>query len=285
MVDFQLTHLDLFTGIGGFHLAAEWAGFETIGFSEIEPYCCELLADKWPDIKNYGDVRNTSDFEPLRGRITVLSAGVPCQPASLAGKRRGKEDDRWLWPATLDVVGLVKPAWCIFENPTGIATLREFGGILSRLADLGYEVRMFSVSANSVGAKHKRERVFIVAHSECRNGERRSAGRRGEASFGTCVATDGSSDDAEAMADADEKGLEELQPCEDGYQCSPAIRGGRPDRFRLTEPPLRGTAYGLSHRSHRLKCLGNSVVPQQAFPFFEAIAQIEDASKIALIVR
>lgn len=82
-----MIHLDLFTGIGGFHLAAEWAGFETVGFSEVDDYCCALLAEKWPNIQNYGDVRNTGAFEPLQGRITVLSAGVPCQPASLAGQR------------------------------------------------------------------------------------------------------------------------------------------------------------------------------------------------------
>jgi DNA (cytosine-5)-methyltransferase 1 len=78
-----MTHLDLFTGIGGLHLAASWAGFQTVGFSEIEPYCCALLEQHWPSIKNYGDIR-TADFSELRGRITVISAGVPCQPASLA---------------------------------------------------------------------------------------------------------------------------------------------------------------------------------------------------------
>src|SRR5258705_12925063 len=114
-----MTHLDLCTGIGGFHLAADWAGFETVGFSEVEPYCCELLAEKWPEIKNYGDLR-TADFGEFTGRITVLSAGVPCQPASLAGKRGGAGDERWLWPAVLDVVGWVQPDWCIFENPDGI---------------------------------------------------------------------------------------------------------------------------------------------------------------------
>src|SRR5271165_4073414 len=92
----SIKHLDLCTGIGGFHIAAEWAGFETIGFSEIEPYCCKLLGEKWPGIKNYGDIRNAESFRELRGRVDVLSAGVPCQPSSLAGKRRGASDDRWL---------------------------------------------------------------------------------------------------------------------------------------------------------------------------------------------
>lgn len=162
----MLTHLDLFTGIGGFHLAAEWAGFQTIGFSEIEPYCCKLLAQKWPEIKNYGSVDNTESFRELRGRITVLSAGVPCQPASLAGKRKGKDDARWKWPATLAIVELVRPAYALFENPPGILSLREFETVLLRLDSLGYQVRLFSVPANAVGADHLRYRVFIVANAD-----------------------------------------------------------------------------------------------------------------------
>src|SRR4029077_12489084 len=144
----DVRHLDLCSGIGGFHLAAGWAGFETVGFSEIEPYCCKLLAERWPGIKNYGDLR-AADFSELRGGVDILSAGVPCQPASLAGRRRGEKDDRWLWEAVLDVVERVEPAWSIFENPPGILTLGEFDGVLLRLGALGYEVRAFSVPANA----------------------------------------------------------------------------------------------------------------------------------------
>ena len=196
-----MTHLDLCSGIGGFHLAAEWAGFETVGFAEVESYCCKLLAQKWPKIKNYGDLRR-ADFSELRGRVNVLSAGVPCQPASVAGKRRGKKDDRWLWDAVLDVVGRVQPVWCIFENPLGILTLDEFGGILLRLESLGYQVRAFSVPANAVGAKHRRQRVFIVAYagSRCAAG---SNGRGEEIGRGPYAESGGTSQDAETLADAD----------------------------------------------------------------------------------
>ena len=303
----SLTHLDLCSGIGGFHLAAEWAGFETVGFSEIEPYCCKLLAEKWPGIKNYGDLRR-ADFSGLRERIAVVSAGVPCQPASLAGKRRGKEDDRWLWEAVLDVVGTVEPAWCIFENPPGILTLDEFGGVLLRLESLGYQIRMFSVPANAVGAKHRRQRVFVVAHSEHerRDGwadERRTeTGARASTQFGgtggnseavanaECVSgkrdgcaradSNGTSSrlvefgaEPEALADADGAGLEENESRQ-SRQCPSIVRSGGPLRFRLTESPLCRAADGIRNRSHRLKALGNSVVPQQAYPFFAAIAQV-----------
>jgi len=174
-----LSHLDLCSGIGGFTLAAGWAGFETIGFSEIDPYCVKVLERHWPHIPNYGDLRR-ADFAGFRGRVDVLSAGVPCQPASLAGKRRGSRDDRWLWPSVLDVTERVRPAWCLFENPVGILTLDEFGGILLRLESLGYALRAFSVPANAVGAKHRRERVFIVAHADRDRGPR-GGGANGEA--------------------------------------------------------------------------------------------------------
>lgn len=206
-----MTHLDLFSGIGGFHLAAEWAGFKTVGFSEIESYCCKLLNEKWPEIKNYGDIR-TADFSELRGAVTVLSAGVPCQPASLAGKRRGAKDDRWLWPATLDVVGLVEPAWCVFENPSGIVSLDEFRGVLLRLAGLGYETRLFSVPANAVGAKHRRERVFVVAHAGRHHSERRCGQWRGQAEAGARNGAARPGEHAETLADADSAERRPSQP-------------------------------------------------------------------------
>lgn len=293
----MLTHLDLCSGIGGFKLAAQWAGFETVGFSEVDPYCCALLAEKWPGIRNYGDLRR-ADFAGLRGRVDVLSAGVPCQPASLAGKRRGAGDDRWLWEAVLDVVGGVQPAWCIFENPVGILSLGEFGGVLLRLGEIGYAVRAFSVPANALGAKHRRQRVFIVANADSERHvsawsagaeeslRRQSADADSEAvADRACELLNGSGNTGtggwlestnrgEAVADTDRAGLEELQSCEQ-RQCAALKRSGWPYGFRLTEPALCGRADGVRGRVHRLKALGNAVVPQQAYPFFEAIAQVE----------
>src|SRR5208282_1030252 len=259
---------DLCTGIGGFHIAAEWAGFETIGFSEIDPYCCKLLGEKWPGIKNYGDLR-TADFGDVRG-CTVLSAGVPCQPASIAGKRRGANDDRWLWPAVLDAVGRVEPAWCIFENPPGIATLHEFNGVLLRLAGMGYKIRLFSVPANAVGAKHRRERVFIVANrtNPLADAEKRGI-RRGLSQRETGQFARG----GETLADAE--GPQGEWQRSGGFQPEPAQLCGTIGDFRLTESPLCRTIDGISNRSHRLKALGNACVPAQCLPFFQAIYQVE----------
>jgi DNA (cytosine-5)-methyltransferase 1 len=283
-----MTHLDLCTGIGGFHIAAQWAGFTTTGFSEIDPYCCALLAEKWPTIKNYGDIRNAESFRELAGRVCVLSAGVPCQPASLAGKRKGASDHRWLWPAVLDVVGLVKPAWCIFENPVGILSLDEFGGILLRLESLGYQVRAFSLPANAVGAKHRRNRLFIVANTERKRYNRWPDGWREAQSERSSFKSGRASSNAEALANAN--GSERWSPQSEGNE-----RNGKETRwnqganryqricdtdslstrFRLTQSPLCRRTDGIRNRSYRLKALGNAVVPQQAFPFFQAIVQVE----------
>jgi len=307
-----MTHLDLCTGIGGFHLAAEWAGFETLGFAEIEPYCCALLAEKWPQIKNYGDLRR-ADFSSLCQRIDVLSAGVPCQPASLAGKRRGKNDDRWLWPAVLAVIGTVEPAWVILENPDGILTLGEFGGVLLRLGEIGYALRAFRVPANAVGAKHRRYRVFIVAHAERERRDGWADGWGTAAGAGASVEFTGTSGNAEAVADAELHGPHESarrrsfgQSQDQGRlfepegRCAEAVADadqpglqGRDQRGecadqriawsgsqsisfpRLTQPPLCGRVDGVFYRSYRLKALGNAVCPQQAYPFFAAIRQVE----------
>ena len=267
-----MTHLDLFSGIGGFSIAAHWAGIATVGFAETEPYCCALLYQHWPDIANYGDLRD-ADFSHLRGHITVLSAGVPCQPASLAGKRRGSKDDRWLWEATLDVVEVVRPDWTIFENPPGILSLDEFGGILLRLESFGYEIRLFSVPANAVGAKHRRERVFIVANSGCETLGERSGLCESEQERLWRRRSDNS--DSQTLADADRLGSSGT----DGNGQSIAkflrvVNGVSPGLDQTTMPhPL--TRQRIPNRSHRLKALGNAVVPAQCFPFFQAIYEVE----------
>lgn len=173
----MLTMLDLFSGIGGFSLAASWTGaIETIAFCEIEPYCQKVLRKNFPGIPIHPDIKQ------LRregvGTVDIVCGGPPCQPASCAGKRRGVEDDRWLWPETIRIVQEVHPRWCVFENPTGILTLNggmEFEHILSELETEGYEVQAIIVPAASVGAPHLRYRVWIVANSNRHTGRSRGA--------------------------------------------------------------------------------------------------------------
>lgn len=179
----EFTHLDLFSGIGGFSLAAQRAGFKTIGFSEVEPYACRVLAERFPGVPNIGDVRKLDSFAGL-GRVTVLTGGYPCQPFSLAGKRGGADDDRHLWPAMREVIDSVRPSWVIGENVFGHVSM-GLDSVLSDLESLGYSSQPFIIPACGVDARHKRERVWIVANAGCgrfgREGSREAErSRRGE---------------------------------------------------------------------------------------------------------
>lgn len=159
----ELSHLDLFSGIGGFSIASGACGFKTVGFSEVDPYCCRVLGERWPEIPNIGDVRITSNFARFRG-CTIITGGFPCQPFSQAGKRRGKEDDRHLWPAMRAVIEVVRPTWIIGENVFGFVDM-ELDQSITDLESLGYEVQPLIVPACAVGARHVRQRVWILAHS------------------------------------------------------------------------------------------------------------------------
>jgi len=165
-----MNHGSLFTGIGGFNIASEEIGWETVFNCEIDKFCQRVLKYYWPNTIIYEDIKKT-DFTRYRGTVDVLSGGPPCQPISVAGKRKGDKDDRWLWPDTIRAVREIKPAYCVFENPTGILSMEDgrlFTGILAALEDEGYEVECFIIPACSTGAPHKRDRVWIIAYSNKR---------------------------------------------------------------------------------------------------------------------
>lgn len=164
----QLTHLSLFSGIGGLDLAAEWAGFKTIGQCEWADYPTKVLEKHWPDVPRWRDIRElTKDsfYERTNRRtVDVISGGFPCQPFSVAGKRKGKEDNRYLWPEMLRVIKELQPTWVIGENVPGIVHL-ALDTVLSDLEDAGYSAQPFIIPACGVDAPHKRERVAIVAYA------------------------------------------------------------------------------------------------------------------------
>lgn len=166
----ELTALDLFSGIGGFSLAAERAGFRVLAQVEIDATCREYLASEWPETEQYGDIK-TFDARPYAG-VTLVMGGPPCQPASRAGKQRGAADDRWLWPEALRVIRECKPTWACLENPPGIGDV-GLAGVLAELEAQEYEVRVFGLPAAAVGAPHQRMRYWIVAHA---NEPRRQGG-------------------------------------------------------------------------------------------------------------
>ena len=163
-----MNHFSLFTGIGGVDLAAEWAGFETVGMCEIDEYCRKVLDKHWPNVPKWRDVRDVTN-ESVRqrgiGKITVLSGGFPCQPFSIAGKRRGKADDRDLWPEMLRVIQELRPRWVLGENVANFVNM-ELERSLSDLEAEGYESQAYLIPACAVGAPHERKRVFIVGYTE-----------------------------------------------------------------------------------------------------------------------
>ena len=154
------THLDLFSGIGGFALAARWAGFRTIGFCDNEPFAQAVIKKHWPEVPIHGDIK-ALDGTAYRG-VTLLTGGFPCQPFSNAGKRRGKDDDRYLWPEMLRVIQEARPAWIVGENVIGIIGL-ALDQVCSDLEAEGYEVEPIIIPACGVDAPHRRNRVWIIA--------------------------------------------------------------------------------------------------------------------------
>ncbi len=160
-----MTHASLFSGIGGFDLAAEWAGWTNLFNCEIDPFCQKVLKYHFPNAEQYSDIRKT-DFTIWRGRIDVLTGGFPCQPFSLAGKRKGTEDERHLWPEMLRAIREIRPRWVVGENVYGILNWSDglvFEQVCSDLEHEGYEVQAYILPAAGVGAPHKRDRVWFVA--------------------------------------------------------------------------------------------------------------------------
>lgn len=153
--------LDLFSGIGGFSLAASWAGITPIQFVEYDQYCQKVLDKNFKGVPIHGDIKT---YHGQPGSADIISGGFPCQPFSIAGKRKGKEDDRYLWPEMLRIIKEVRPAWVLGENVTGIVNM-ELDKVLSDLESEGYETQAFIIPACSVDAPHRRDRIWIVANS------------------------------------------------------------------------------------------------------------------------
>ncbi len=245
----RLTHLSLFSGIGGLDLAAEWAGFTTVGQCEFADYPTKVLEKHWPDVPRWRDIRTLtkeSFFERTGLRtVDVISGGFPCQPFSVAGKQKGKEDNRYLWPEMLRVIRELRPRCVVGENVSGLIRI-ALAEIISELQIIGYEARGYSSTARDVGGLHKGERIFIVAAANDR-----SAALWWDTQFSANGGT-------ERRGNHHGGGTE------------------KPDLWKRweVEPRPYGVAYGIPHRVDRLKCLGNAVVPQQAYPIFRALKEM-----------
>ena len=162
-----MNHGSLFSGIGGFDLAAEWMGWENVFHCEWNPFGQKVLKHYWPNSISYNDITKT-DFTIHRGAIDILTGGFPCQPYSSAGKRLGKEDKRHLWPSMLRAIREIQPRWIVGENVLGLVNWNGgmvFEEVQADLEAEGYEVQPYVLPAAAVGAPHRRDRVWFVAHA------------------------------------------------------------------------------------------------------------------------
>jgi len=312
----MLRMLDLFAGIGGFSYAGEKlvGGFETVAFCEYDEHAQRVLRKHWPDTEIIRDIRElANDADRFRGMVDVITGGYPCQPFSLAGVRRGDQDDRHLWPEMLRVIQAVRPRWVIGENVAGHISM-GLDTVLSDLEAAGYASRCYVIPAVAADAPHRRDRVWVVAHSDDagqpasegsrqdnRNQSRhntrwgsadvahagcqrqgaevsRSGGQSidGAAQRQRTEARNRFADCGEIVANADCVGGEDKQ----GHQADRQEQQFNGAFWWKPEPELGRVANGIPRRVHRLKQLGNSIVPQVAARILYAIKEADDATQV-----
>ena len=293
----EKTHLDLFSGIGGFALAAKWNGYRTVGFCDNEPYAQAVLKKHWPEVPCHKDIREVRG--ELYAGVTLLTGGFPCQPFSVAGKQGGKNDDRYLWPEMLRVIREARPAWIIGENVAGILNL-ALDQVCADLEGQGYEVEPIIVPACAVDAPHRRDRCWIIAKYMADSVSLSEKSAHGSKEWG-CVrgrqdedisqrdeVGSNSSDSRENVADSVKQGWEGRvhrrkdagRKSVDGYSgCSGTTHGQSGEAVWLTEPSVGRVANGIPNRTHRLKGLGNAIVPQVASEIIRCINKVMEDNK------
>lgn len=291
----SLKVLDLFSGIGGFSLGLERAGMETIAFCEIDKFCQKVLKKHWPHVYIHEDITKL-DGKEYAGTVDIICGGFPCQPFSVAGKQKGKDDNRYLWPEMLRIVSEAKPTWLIGENVPGIINL-ALDSVCADLEDEGYEVQTLVIPACAVNAPHKRSRVWIIAHTDSKNesnvpinvaqwmvsdaqyfGRDTAAQQRchGETVFSIEKGKNGSGESegvytSTSMADANSQGLQRrdvtgsYKKTYSGIESRGQSKRNSPENRSKqwdVEPSMGRVANGVSRRVDRLRGLGNAVVPQ-----------------------
>jgi DNA (cytosine-5)-methyltransferase 1 len=309
----MLTVGSLFAGIGGLDLGLERAGMRVRWQVENNPHCIRVLAKHWPTVKRYGDIKQIkwSEVEP----VDLICGGFPCQPVSVAGSRKGDEDERWLWPEFLRAICEVRPRYALVENVPGLLSTdngRLARGVFGDLAEIGYDAEWNIVSAADVGAPHRRQRIFIVAYTK----SQRALGRFGVSGNAPISGGRGKDDGRgvpsdfpeEIVADSSEQGLQRFAAIMDrtpriegalgrgsctlsnsesnlrrtfGDEGPIALDGGGSnfgDNWAV-EPDVGRVADGVPSRVDRLKCLGNAVVPQVAEFIGKAIIEAEGVTQ------
>lgn len=244
----MITVGSLFSGIGGFDLGLEWAGMSVAWQVEIDPFCKRVLAKHWPSVERHSDVKECGAHN-LQA-VDLICGGFPCQPHSVAGKRRGAADDRDLWPEYRRIVSELRPRWVLAENVPGIRTT-ILDQVLSDLEDLDYAVGALVIPACAFDLPHRRERIFIVGYTErsgCNRVARRRAGKKPPNGYLEC-------DTYAAIA------------CQSGLSQRSGQTGQRThaatprNPWRQTQPAVCGRNDVVPRRVDRLRSLGNAVAP------------------------
>lgn len=266
--------LDLFSGIGGFSLGLERAGMETVAFCEYDEKCRKVLKKHWPDVPQYNDVRTLTAEQLKNDGITIdlICGGYPCQPFSTAGKRAGEEDDRHLWPEVLRLIQEIRPAWVLCENVAGHISM-GLDSVLSELEGEGYQQQVFIIPACAVGAFHRRDRVWIIARTDSgagrRGTQREPEGNRKPRIYGP--------QEPLANPDSINRSADQGEPDTGADRRDESSGSGERSESGnwLSESGICRVANGVPNRSHRLKQLGNAVVPQVVEIIGRAIMESE----------
>jgi len=276
----------LFSGIGGFSLGLETAGLaETVAFCDIEDYCQKVLNKHWPHIPIFSDIKELN-YETLKAKginnIDIITGGYPCQPFSVAGRKKGEQDPRHLWPEYFRLVKELRPTWVIGENVSGHIK-QGLDTVLENLESEGYSTRTFSISASSIGANHKRERVWILAHSGRSLREGTELGKENENEIGKENANQFERSSSTSQSNVANSERERLQRSEqyETHTRETSTQFPTAEQIEATglhwaiEPDVGRVAHGIPNRMDRLKSLGNSLVPQIPFLIANCIKQIE----------
>ena len=233
-----MTFLDLCAGIGGFTMGLEWAGMKCK--VEKDDFCTKVLEKNWPDAPRWRDVRECAASPGILPTVDLIVGGYPCQPFSLTGKRKGKRDDRHLWPFFKQIIAAKRPTWCLFENVVGHVTM-GLDDVLSDLDILGYSAWGMLIPACAVNSKDRRERVWILAHTSSNKLQRRTP---------------------EAPTGCDTKTSPYKQLA--GFLLTS-------DRASVSLARTYRSGHGVPHGAHRNKALGNAIKPQMAYELGLAI--------------
>jgi DNA (cytosine-5)-methyltransferase 1 len=328
-----MRHGSLFSGIGGFDLAAQWMGWENVFQVEIDPFCQKVLEKNFPTVKRHGDIKQFNGTK-YRGAVDILTGGFPCQPFSSAGKRKGTDDNRYLWPEMLRVIREVQPAYVVGEKVGGLVNWSGglvFDQVQADLENEGFETQAFILPACAINAPHRRDRIWFVAYSSSNYNQRNSGefqsqdeqqaqerqegwiSQSSSASYRIRQQRTNSNSisngrkQSEVFKKIYDRGVQEGM--EKGHEPDPSNDNGNVTHSNVcrlerrqntpkgeqsthrdawskfpTQSPVCGGDDGVpseldiiktKYREHRIKGLGNAVVPQVVFEIFKAIERLQ----------